>query len=232
MMLAIISGAGKGIGKIIAIALAKEGFDLALGSRTLQNLEQVKEEVAQANASCKIFIKTCDFSDKNEIAQFSEAVKELNRPVEIIVNNVGAYAEGTVSEEEEGTLERMVNTNFYSAYYLTRAFTGAMKQRGRGHIFNICSIASKEPRKEAAAYTISKFAMYGFHKVLCEEMKSYNVKVTALLPGPVNTPSWDGTAIDGSKLIQPEDIARLVVNAHKTSASSLVEEIIINPLNF
>ena len=232
MMLAIISGAGKGIGKSIALALAKEGFDLALGSRSMEDLKQVKEEIAQASASSRVFIKTCDFSDKDEIARFSKTVKELNLPVEVIVNNVGAYTEGTASEEEEGILEKMLNTNLYSAYYLTRAFAGGMKQKRKGHIFNICSIASKQPRKEAAAYTISKYAMYGFHKVLCEEMKSYHVKVTALLPGPVNTSSWDGTAIDGSKLVQPEDIARLVVNAYRTSASALTEEIIINPLNF
>ena len=230
-MLAIISGASKGIGRAMAFAFAKEGFDLALGARTFSDLEVLKHQLASSYPKIKIFIKQVDFSVKQEVSLFAREVKTQWEGVSVIINNVGTYTTGTVSNEKEGILETIINTNLYSAYYLTRPFLEGMKKAQSGHIFNICSVVKTDPRAEAASYSISKIALLGFNKVLFEEMRQYNVKVMAVLPGSVNTSSWDGMDAPKEEFIQPEDVVAAVLCAYKMSKYSVVEEIIIKPVN-
>ena len=231
-MIAVISGATKGMGKAIAWAFAKEGFDLALGARTFSELENFKNELNKSFPKIKIFISATDFSVKSEVIEFSEKIKKSFKTIDVLVNNVGTYSEGTATIEKEDVIEKILELNFYSAYHLTRVFAVEMKQKQSGHIFNICSVVSKFPRTNAASYSVSKAALYAFNKVLCEEMRNYNVKVTAILPGSVNTASWDGTATEiTEKLIQPNDVAACIINAYRMSKNCLVEEIFINPLD-
>lgn len=230
-MLAVISGATKGIGKAVTMAFAELGFDLALGARGMRELETLKGELNKSFPGTKVMVKQTDFSNKIEVKEFTDAVKEEFRNVDVIVNNIGMYCEGTVSNENEGLLEKNIETNLYSAYYLTRPFLESMKHRKHGHIFNICSVVSKTPRKEAASYSISKFALLGFNKVLAEEMRDYEVKVTAVLPGSVNTASWDGIDAPKERFVQPKDIANAIVCAYKTSKHAFIEELVIKPIN-
>jgi len=98
-----------------------------------------------------------------------------------------------------------------------------------GHIFNICSIASIMAYANGGSYSISKFAMLGFNKVLREEMKPHGIRVTAVLPGATLTPSWDGADLPASRLMKPEDVADAVMGAYLLSKNSVVEEILIRP---
>lgn len=230
-MLAVISGATKGIGNAVTMAFAELGFDLALGARGMKELETLKGELNKRFPGIKVMVKRADFSNKVQVLEFTNAVKREFSNVEVIINNIGMYCEGTVSDEKEGLLEKNIETNLYSAYYLTRPFLEEMKHKKRGHIFNICSVVSKTPRKEAASYSISKFALLGFNKVLAGEMRDYEVKVTAVLPGSVNTASWDGIDAPKEEFVQPEDIAKAIICAYRTSEHAFIEEITIKPVN-
>jgi short-subunit dehydrogenase len=230
-MNAIISGATRGIGRAIAFELAGLGYSLALGARFKYDLLKLTNELLGKNPHHHILTRVCDFSNKNEIISFSSEVKRRFEKIDIIVNNVGCYHENTISEEKEGKLEELINMNLYSAYHLSRCFLPAMKKQKSGYIFNICSLTSFFPRYTAASYSISKAALLSFSKSLSEEMRDYNIKVTAVIPGSVNTSSWDGINVPKNELIQPDDIAKCISTCLQLSPNAFIEEIIIKPMN-
>jgi hypothetical protein len=104
-----------------------------------------------------------------------------------------------------------------------------MKANRKGHVFNMCSIASIKAYPNGSSYAISKFALLGFSKVLREELKEYGVRVTAVLPGATRTASWDGVDLPEDRFMRAEDVAETVFSAYSISERSVVEEIIIRP---
>ena len=137
---------------------------------------------------------------------------------------------GGVCDEPEGTLEKLIAVNLYSAYHLTRAILPKMIQARRGHIFNMCSIASLHAYKNGGSYSISKFALMGFSKNLREELKEYHIKVTAVYPGAVMTDSWSGFDNSDNRIMQADDVAKMILTASKLSPQAVVEDIILRPL--
>ncbi len=230
-MLAVISGATRGIGRALSFAFAAEGLNLAITARSESDLKTLSEELKLKYPLIEVLFYSADFSKKEEIKAFNSAILEKFQVPEVIINNVGIYTIGKVSEESDEEFEQNMAINFNSAWYFTKPFLPALKIKGKGHIFNICSVVSKEPRASAASYSISKMALYGFNKVLCEEMREYNIKVTAVLPGSVNTSSWKGINAPIETFVQAEDISSAIIAAYKTSAFALTEEIIIKPLD-
>ncbi|UKJ06914.1 SDR family oxidoreductase [Solitalea lacus] len=229
-MLAVITGATKGIGKAIAEVFASEGFDLAICARNENELVEFSTQLQQLNPDIQILYKAVDCSNRDELLAFVDKVLDRYAKVDVLVNNVGLYVPGSVMDEEDGMLEQMIDTNLYSAYYLSKYFTGGMIEDGQGHIFNICSTASIKPVVAAGSYSISKYALMGLTKVLREELMHQGVKVTAVLPGSTLTASWSGTTIPGSRFVLPEDVASAVLNAYKMSEGAVVDEILIRPL--
>ena len=228
-MKAIITGATKGIGRAIAFAMAKEGYDLAVCSRSEDDLFELKSALNAAFPNAEIRCKSTDMSNKDEVLAFASFVKEDWPEIDVLVNNAGVFLAGILLEEDDGALEKMIETNLYSAYYLTRAVTPGMVERGKGHVFNMCSIASFMAYPNGGSYSISKFAMLGFSKVLREEIKTTGVKVTAILPGATWSNSWAGVDLPEERLMQADDIAESVMSALRMSPSAVVEEIIIRP---
>lgn len=139
------------------------------------------------------------------------------------------FIPGEILSEEEGALEQMINVNLYSAYQLTRLIAPHMVSAGTGHIFNMCSIASIIAYPNGGSYSISKFALLGFSKVLREELKPKGIKVTAILPGATWSNSWAGVDLPKERLMEANDIAIAVSSAIKMSPSAVVEEIIVRP---
>ncbi|HTQ27642.1 MAG TPA: SDR family NAD(P)-dependent oxidoreductase, partial [Puia sp.] len=149
--------------------------------------------------------------------------------IDVLVNNAGLFLSGSVYNEEAGVLEEMIETNLYSAYHLTRALLPSMMKQKRGHIFNICSIASLNAYPNGGSYSISKFALAGFSKNLREEMKPFGIKVTAVYPGAVYTDSWAGSGVDPRRIMESADIADMVYAASTLSPQATVEEILLRP---
>jgi short-subunit dehydrogenase len=228
-MNAIITGATKGIGKAIAIAFCKEGYNLALCSRTQEDLEALKEELLAINPSVKIAICVVDVSQKEAVIEFGEFVKSTFSTIDILVNNAGVFLPGEITKEADGNLEMMIETNLYSAYHLSRTIVPVMRQQQSGHIFNMCSIASIIAYPNGGSYSISKFAMLGMSKVLREELKSDNIRVTSVMPGATWSNSWAGFDGPEERLMRPEDIADIILSTYKLSKQSVIEEIVIRP---
>lgn len=227
--LIVVTGGTKGIGRAICEKFASEGFDVATCSRNRQELELLKEQIESAYPACKVFVQVTDMADKEQVKKFCEAILDLRRPMDVLVNNAGYFIPGEISTEAEGTLESMINANLYSAYYATRGLVADMQKWKKGHIFNICSIASIKAYPNGGSYAISKFALLGFSKCLREELKSSGIRVTAILPGATFTASWEGAGLPEERFMKAEDVADAVFGAYSLSGRSVVEEILIRP---
>ena len=227
--LIVVTGGTKGIGKAVIEKFAAEGFAIATCSRNENNLKKLQQEIYEKFPDNNFFFHKADLSKKQEVVDFAQFVKNKNLPIEILVNNAGIFIPGQIHTEKEGVLEMMMDINLFSVYYLTRQFIGEMKQRRSGHIFNLCSTASIIPYANGGAYCISKFALLGMTKVLREEMKEHDVRVTAILPGATLTASWEGAGLPPERFMKPEDVAEAILSAYKMSARSVVEEILIRP---
>ncbi|HEY9116397.1 MAG TPA: SDR family oxidoreductase, partial [Roseivirga sp.] len=129
----------------------------------------------------------------------------------------------------EGNLEQMIETNLYSAYHLTRALLGGMKERKDGHIFTTGSIAGFTAYANGGSYAISKFALLGFTKCLREELKEFGIRVTSILPGATYTASWEGVDLPKSRFMRAQDIAEAIYACHALSKQTVVEEIVLRP---
>ncbi|MFK8102634.1 MAG: SDR family oxidoreductase [Saprospiraceae bacterium] len=225
----IISGATKGIGWAIAEKFAAEGANVALCARNEEDLKTCKASLEERFPKIKVLCKTCDVSKKEEVLAFADFVLSHWKKIDGLINNAGVFLPGAIHEEEDGALEKQINTNLYSAYNLTRRLLPTMMEAKAGHIFNMCSIASKVAYPNGGSYSISKFALLGFSKVLREELKEQGIKVTAILPGATWSNSWAGVDLPESRLMQAKDIAKAVWSAYQMEPSAVVEEIIIRP---
>ena len=225
----IITGSTKGIGRAIALTFAQEGFNLALCSRTLKDLKAFKKELESQFPKIEVLIKKVDMSKKPQVLDFAKFIKQHWKKVDILVNNAGIFLPGEIHKEKTGLLEKQIETNLYSAYYLTRAIVPLMLKQKSGYIFNMCSIASIIAYPNGGSYSISKFALYGFSKVLREEMKDKGIRVSAVLPGATWSNSWAGVELPESRLMQASDVAEAIWSAYKMSPSAVMEEIILRP---
>lgn len=225
----IITGGTKGIGRAIAEKFASSNNKLIIFSRTQSELDKLESDFSTNFPNCTVKTKAVDMGDKNEVQRFGESILSHGITPDIVVNNAGYFIPGSVYNEEDGTLESMLAVNLYSAYHLTRILLPKMMEAKRGHIFNICSIASLQAYANGGAYSISKFALLGFSKNLREEMKPYGIKVTAVLPGATMTASWEGSGIDPERIMKVNDVAEMVYTASQLSPQAVVEDIILRP---
>jgi short-subunit dehydrogenase len=224
----IVTGASKGIGKAIAEIFAAQGHHLFICSRGEVSLYKTVEELMTKYPAAIIKARPADLSRKDEAKDFGAWCLEYGVP-DILVNNAGLFEPGSVYNEPDGTLESQLATNLYSAYHVTRTVLPWMMERRSGHIFNMCSIASLAAYENGGAYSISKFAIYGFSKNLREEMKPYGIKVTAVHPGAVMTDSWGNFDNSTKRIIETEDIAKMIYAASLLSPQACVEDIVIRP---
>jgi short-subunit dehydrogenase len=226
--LAIISGGTKGIGRAIAEQFAKNDFDLVISARNEADLQALQTFI-ETTFAVKCFIKKADLSIKSEVLALTEFVLSLKQEIGVLVNNAGTFIPGNVHQEADGILEKLIETNLYSAYYLTKGLSSSMMEQKSGHIFNICSVASLKAYPNGGSYSISKFALLGFSKVLREEMKPFGIKVTSVMPGAVYTDSWAGAGIPEERFMKTTDIAQTIWSAFCLSKNAVIEDIILRP---
>ncbi len=227
-MKAFITGASKGMGNAISEKFASQGFDLILTARNAQELSTFASDL-QSKYDINVHSYVLDMSNRSALKSFIETLLLTHADIEVLVNNVGSYISSGVLEDKEDTLDRMLGINLYPAYFLSRALAPGMADKGKGHIFNICSVAGIQPVVTAASYSISKFALIGLTKSLRIELLKKGVKVTAIVPGSTLTHSWEGTEVPPERFILPEDIAESIWTAYALSKGATVEEIIIQP---
>lgn len=228
-MIAVITGASRGIGKAVAKIFALHGYDLFLCSKSEENLLGTVEELQTAYPNISVQAKAFDMGEKQQAVLFGEWVLTNTDRIDVLVNNAGSFVQGNVSDEPEGALEKMLSVNLFSAYHTTRTLLPKMMANRSGHIFTLCSIASLQAYPNGGAYSISKYALLGFTKNLRHELKQHNIKVTAIIPGAVYTDSWKSAGVSETRLMEAEDIASIIYNASRLSPQATIEEIVIRP---
>lgn len=224
----VITGASQGIGLAIAAAFANAGYTLCLCSKTKANMDAAGNSLASKYPNAIIHFTHADLSQKEQCTQFANWCLEKGTP-SILVNNAGYFSPGNIQDEADDALEQQMAVNLYSAYHTTRALLPAMLKMGKGHIFNICSIASLNAYAQGGSYSISKFALLGFSKNLRLELKDKGIKVTAVCPGAVYTNSWVGSGVDPLRIMESEDIAKMIFAAAHLSPQAVVEDIVMRP---
>lgn len=226
--LIVVTGGTKGIGRAIINLFADKGFDVITCARSEADLQVLKAEIEKQYPSINFQVHHCDLSNKHEVAGFVSFVQTHSPGIEVLVNNAGLFIPGEIQSEADGVLEKMLDINLLSVYNLTRGLLPEIINSS-GHIFNMCSVASLMPYENGGSYCISKYALLGLTKVLREEMKEKNVRVTAVVPGATYTASWAGSDLPEERFMSAEDVAHAVWGGYAMSPRSVVEEIVIRP---
>lgn len=209
---AIITGAGRGIGRATAIAFAKEGIHLGLIGRTAENLEKVAEELSKYDV--QVAIAAADVSNHARVVSAVEQVTSKLGAIDILINNAGTGKFGSFLEFEPEEFKKIVDVNLMGPYYVTRAVLPGMIEQKSGDIINISSTAGERGGAVTAAYSASKFGLIGLSDSLMQEVRKHNIRVTALTPSTVATDlafAENLTDGDPEKVMQPEDLAELMV---------------------
>ncbi|MGD6942565.1 3-ketoacyl-ACP reductase [Cytobacillus gottheilii] len=214
---AFVTGAGRGIGKAAAIALAKEGVNLGLLARTEDALKDVAKEVEALGV--KAAYASVDVSSQEEIKQAVEKLTDEVGPADILINNAGVGQFGTLLEMDPQDWKNIIDVNLMGVYYMTHAVLPQLIEKNRGDIINISSTNGLNEAATSSAYSASKFGVIGLTESLAQEVRRNNIRVTALTPSTVATDMAVKTNLiaenNDEKYMQPEDIAEVIVSQLK-----------------
>ncbi|MCZ6904969.1 MAG: SDR family NAD(P)-dependent oxidoreductase [Acidobacteria bacterium] len=226
---ALVTGASRGIGCAIARALLDEGAHTFLVSR---RREAVRKLAAAWNAAGgRAEALSADVTREREVNRLIARVKKRSGRLDILINNAGVF---TYKPFEKTTLEDWrsnIDTNLTGTFLCTRAALPLLKRKRGGHILNIISVAGREAYENCSAYCASKFGALGLSRVLAEELRPFGIRVTAILPGPVRTKMIQklGLRVPKGRILEPEDVARTVVEALTQPQRASLEEIVLRP---
>ncbi|MEO5958305.1 MAG: SDR family oxidoreductase [Opitutaceae bacterium] len=226
----LITGASQGIGAAIAKAFASEirGVRLALVARNEHKLAAVAMGCARLGATAEIF--GCDVSVEAAVATMAAAVTKRFGTVEVLVNNAGTFAGAPFTEMSVAQFDGLIAANLRSVFLVSRAFAPAMIERGRGDIFNLCSIAALTAYPGGAGYSAAKAGVASLSKIMRAELRDKGVRVCCVYPGATWTPSWEASGVAPAERMMPaKDVARAIVDVYRLSRRTVVEEIVLRP---
>ena len=231
---AVVTGAARGVGKAIALRLASMGAHVLLVARNRDQLNQVRDQIVEAGGAASVF--PCDLMNAPVVAQFGEAVAEKHKRCDILVNNAAIGIDGKLLHEvtpEEWDL--VFDTNLRGPYLMIRALAPLMIAARSGHIINISSLAGRNPLPKGAAYAASKWGLNGLTYSVAEELRHYNIRVSVVSPGSINTDFNDhsGRGIasgkDPKRKLQPDDIAAVVATLVTQPPQCFISEVLVRP---
>jgi 3-oxoacyl-[acyl-carrier protein] reductase len=222
--IALITGAGRGIGRATAIALAKEGVHIGMLGLNMSNLEKVSAELAEYGVT--ISAATADVTDLESVSHAVEHITSELGPIDILINNAGTAKFGDFLELAPEEWEKIIQVNLMGVYNVTRTVLPEMIDRKTGDIINISSSAGQRGAAVTSAYSASKFAVLGLTEALMLEVRKHNIRVTALTPSTVATDlAFETNLITENRdnLMQPEDLAELIVSQLKLNRRVFVK---------
>ena len=223
---AIVTGSSKGIGKAIALSLAKSGVKVALSARHQEELELAEKEIRSSGGEC-IAVKA-DVGEEDDVTRLVERTANAFGTVDILVNNAGYGIFSKVADSSVADFDGMMRVNLRGVYLCSKAVIPIMTRQKRGAIINIASLAGKNSFVGGAIYSATKWGLIGFSRSLMLEVREFNIRVITVCPGSVNT-SFSDHRKDSEKIIQPHDVADAVLFALTMPARSNVSEIDIRP---
>ncbi|MBE7176362.1 MAG: SDR family oxidoreductase [Mucilaginibacter polytrichastri] len=214
MKTALITGASKGIGRAMALKLATECSGFALCARRTAPLLRLKTELEVLNPNVRVYTSETDCSRPEELRTFIENVDRIFPAVDYLVNNLGIYTPADIFSDTDDVLKTQMDNNLYPAYALCRHYGAKMRLQRSGLIINLGSTASFDPVTEAAAYSVTKFAVRGLTDVLRQSLQGSGVQVIGVYPGSTRTASWENEAVPADlKLLEPDEVADAVWQA-------------------
>lgn len=225
---AIVTGAGRGIGKSIAIALAENGVDVALVSRTLSELKSNADIIEKIGGKALPIV--ADISNEQHVDRMVQEVVTKFGKIDILVNNAGVGYFSKVAEMKLEEFDQMFSVNMRGLFLATKSVLPYMIKQKSGDIINISSLAGRNAFVGGAGYSATKWGVIGFASSLMLEVRQHNIRVITICPGSVNT-SFSDNVKNPSRMPQPEDIAKVVVNALSMPRNVMVSEVDVRPTN-
>lgn len=226
---AVITGGGRGIGAAVAHRLASDGATVIICGRSLPVLRKTAAAIEAEGGECLAL--PCNLQDVSSVEYFAAEVKKHFRTVNILVNNAGVGAfEQPLHKMEPAEWDTVLNTNLRGVFYSVRSFVPLIMATGSGgHIINISSLAGKNALPNGAAYAASKWGLNGLSYSLAEELRTYNIRVSVICPGSVDTELSPHQGKDKSRMLQPEDVAHAVAGIVTQRPQSFMSEILLRP---
>ncbi|MFQ5752677.1 MAG: SDR family NAD(P)-dependent oxidoreductase [bacterium] len=222
---ALITGAGRGIGRELALHFAQAGLDLVLTARTKSQLEAVAKEIRQLNG--QVLVVPADISVEKEVANLAQVVGQNWGSIDILVNNAAAFTHGRVVELPVNDWDKVIHTNLRGVFLVTKSFLPGMMKQQSGTIVMISSTSGKRADASSSAYATSKFGLMGFAQLLYE-VRQYNIRVIVVSPSMVDTRVIDYASVPkggaGARL-RAEDVAEAILHAVSLPPRALVREI-------
>jgi 3-oxoacyl-[acyl-carrier protein] reductase len=225
---AVITGAGRGIGAAIAHELSNLGAATVLCGRTPSTLDSTAQAIVKSGGRADVVV--CDVTNLQSVENAARHVESSFGRLDILVNNagIGGFG-GPLHQLPPESWDEILNTNLRGVYYTTRAFVPMMIGARSGHIINISSLAGKNALPNAAAYAASKWGLNGLSYSLAEELRGHNIRVAVICPGSTNTELSPHAGKDPAKMLQPEDVAHTVAMLVTQSPQSFVSEVMLRP---
>ena len=225
---AVVTGAGRGIGAAIARTLAAIGATVLLCGRTRKTLETTAEAITRAGGEAEVAV--CDVADLQSVEALAGQVERTRNRVDILVNNagIGGFG-GPLHALAPSDWERILNTNLRGVYYMIRSLAPIMMRAKTGHIINISSLAGKNALPNGAAYAASKWGLNGLSYSVAEELRSQNIRVSVVCPGSTATELTPHAGKDTAKMLQPDDVAHVVAMLVTQAPQSFVSEVLLRP---
>lgn len=231
---AVVTGAGRGAGEAIAFRLAEMGAHVLLVARTSEQLIRVRNRIVQAGGTA--FALPCDLTNTSAVAELGAVVAEQHKRCDILVNNAAIGMDGKLLHEvSPDEWDLIFDTNLRGPYLMIRTFAPLMIAARSGHIINISSLAGRNPLPKGAAYAASKWGLNGLTYSVAEELRQYNIRVSAVAPGSINTDFSDhsgrgaASGKDPKKKLQPNDIAAVVATLVVQPPQSFISEVLMRP---
>jgi NADP-dependent 3-hydroxy acid dehydrogenase YdfG len=226
---ALVTGAGRGIGRAVALAFAREGARIVLAARSARELGAVQREIEAAGGAA-LAVPTDVRQEPAVAALISRALAE-HGCIDCLVTAAGLAAFASVADIKTEEWDQLMAVNLRGAFLSCRAVLPTMMAQRRGTIINIGSVVTSRALPGSAAYTATKYGVLGFSRVLAEEMRSHGVRVGVLSAGATDTPLWDAvvTPPDRSRMLQPEQIAEAALFMASVPAGATLEELTLLP---
>jgi short-subunit dehydrogenase len=225
---ALVTGAGRGIGKAVALSLARSGCRLVLAARTAAQLQEVQQEIQGMGGDSKIV--PADLTRDQDIENLVAESQRAYGAVGFLINNAGWGKRAPVARVKVEDLDQTLRVNLRAPMLLAKYLLPGMIEKGEGAVINIGSVSGKSGEANGAAYSASKFGLIGFTQSLYEEVREHGIKVAVILPGFVDTPLIPpNRQLDRSKMIQAEDVAQSVLYVLNSPPTSCPVEIMIRP---
>jgi NAD(P)-dependent dehydrogenase (short-subunit alcohol dehydrogenase family) len=225
---ALVTGAGRGIGAAIALALGESDCRVILTARSRDQLSQVERAIVEKNG--KAAALPCDLTRDDDIEKLAREGERIFGAVDILINNAGWGKRTPVVKAKLEDWDQTFRLNLRAPMILAQKFLPAMIAKGEGAVINIGSVSGKSGEANGAAYSASKFGLIGFTQSLYEEVREHGIKVSVILPGFVDTPlNPPNRQLDRSKMIQAADIAQTVCYVLAAPATSCPVEITVRP---